>query len=57
LPKVKSLRGFHPRRLFLLQDNQKLSRRVQSGSTGCADKTGSYAILPLKTATALVKNL
>jgi hypothetical protein len=30
---------------------------VQSGSAGCADKSGSYAILPVKTATAAVKNL
>jgi hypothetical protein len=30
---------------------------VQSGSTGYADKTGSYAILPIETVAENIKNL
>jgi hypothetical protein len=37
--------------------DNNLSRQVQSGSTGCADKTGSYTILPVKTVAVVVKNL
>jgi hypothetical protein len=38
-------------------DYLNLSRRVQNGSTGCADKTGSYTILPVKAGFKEVKNL
>jgi hypothetical protein len=30
---------------------------VQSGSTGCVDKTDGYTILPVETSTVAVKNL
>jgi hypothetical protein len=42
---------------FLLHNSKNLSRRVQSGSVGCVDKSGIYTISPVKAATGAVKNL
>jgi hypothetical protein len=37
--------------------DKNLSRRVQSGSTGCVDKSDVYTFLPVETVAWAVKNL